>query len=215
MSRTSFLHEARIGLVSAGLVLVSLAADARAQCPNCAFPALIRLVGENAVGVPDPAGMFTVTVRDGVGNLVPGSVVTIDVDGCGEMNLCPACCGAVCAPPPPQRAVAVTNAVGVATFDLVGARTPGVVALRNCVVIRIDGAVGAFRSVAAFDLNGIGGVNAIDLGILGADLAGGLNLPRSDYNGDGSVNAIDTGLWAAILNGGASAFGCPAAWCAP
>jgi hypothetical protein len=211
-------------LVSCCLALVSGPSPARCEsahlpiplpCQFCTFPPVIPVVGVSAGGVPDALGTFTVIVRDVTGNPVPpGATVTIDLSGCGEINLCPSCCSVSCGPP--QVAFAITDLMGRATFDLVGARsTSGPVASPGCAAIWVDGTRVAIRSVAAYDLNGVGGVNSIDLSIAAADCFAGTNLPRSDYDGDGDVDALDLSLFVRVLFGGGSRFGCSTSYCLP
>lgn len=171
--------------------------------------AVIRLVGTNPVGVPDPLGSYTVLGP-------PGAVVVISFAACGELNVCSFQGGpgivVSCAA---NTISGITNAVGVATFSIVGARIPGggAAPIGPCAPVTVDGAPAGVERVAAFDLNGVGGVTAIDLGIWASDLVSGIAFTRSDYDGNGVIDALDLGIFAAALLGGGSVLSCAAAYC--
>ena len=57
--------------------------------PNATVPAAIRLVGTDALGAPDPAGQFTVIMRDLANNPLPGVTIRVDFLPCSGVSLCP------------------------------------------------------------------------------------------------------------------------------
>jgi hypothetical protein len=207
---------ALLALLSCCFVLVPTASRASDDgfidpCTSCSLPAVIPLVGMGANGLPDPLGAFTVTVRDASNNPWPGATVTIDFSNCGEINLCPSCCGASCSPR--QSVSAITNLMGQATFDLVGARsTRGPVGAPGCAVIWVEGNP-CPRSVVAYDLDGIHGVTPLDLSLAAADVFAGTNLPRSDYDGNGIVNPLDLSMSYRLVLAGGSTSSCPTSYC--
>ena len=192
-------------LLSALLALCAaplLAAAANAQCNNSTKSSnCIRLVGA-AGGVADPAGLFTVTVRDCVPQGIPGVTVTFDFSACSDTHV-----GAQAGQPyagltvdPGTRTVsAITDGSGVARFDIVGAVNPatrGTVAPTNCAKIYADGVLLSNVTVNAFDQDGISGTELADLALWATDFYSALNQRRSDYDCNNSVALPDLSIWA-------------------
>jgi len=178
-------------------------------------------------GVPDPAGTIT------IGGLVFGDVVTIRFGGCvgslgqPDFRICdvqPS--GATVACPTQPGDVTVVSPGASVTFTIVGGgvtiasqapyglRPPNNTGacLTNpqagCATVIVNGGkpVGTV-SVATFDLNGVGGVNAADLSILVGDVFS-LYAARSDYNFSGTVNPVDLSQWLTVTFAGNSLESC-------
>jgi hypothetical protein len=193
-------------------VLLTWTALARAEIPspaNCTLPPRIWIVGADANGVPDPRGAFIVVLRDASMNPLPGYTVTIQLGGCGELKGCKNIFE-VCSP---AAAQAVTNAQGVATLVVVGGRSSGAQAQPDCAEIFGQGVPLGHRSASAFDLDGVPGVNPLDISRCFGDVNSGTYFARSDYDGDGDVDALDISTSAGIVNGGGSTHGCPTGIC--
>lgn len=185
------------GLAVAGAALAGVPSPSNSsKSSNC-----VRYVGRK-VGVADPAGTFTVTVRDLVPNVIANSQVVIDFSGCGDTHA---------ANQASQEAAlnltvdgvnktvrALTNGSGVATFKIVGgvtaSRTP--VAAANCAKIFADGVLLSNVSVNAFDQDGAGGVALADLSLWSTDFYSALNQRRSDYDCNNAVALPDLSIWA-------------------
>jgi hypothetical protein len=180
------------------------------------IPHAITLVGTKD-GVADPLGEFSVTIRDGSSNLVAGSTVVIDFDGCTpDIRVCATqpheglSVGCVW---PPGKITGITNQAGTATFRIVGAAQntgngPG--AGFDCAKIFADGVPMGSVNVGAPDQDGLGGVNASDISLLVADIFAGSLRGRSDLNNSRSVNASDISSLLVCLFGGGSASSCGA-----
>jgi len=157
---------------------------------NSIVPSYIDLVGMHQ-GVPDPAGAFSVTVRDNANQPVAGVVVTLDFSGCPD--LAPASdqpysgltvdCGAA-------TVSATTDVAGIARFVIVGSvlhRSPASTA--GCAVIRAgpNDVVLGQTSVAVYDQDGVNGVGANDLSLWFCDwcpvpILCPPQTPRNDYD---------------------------------
>ena len=95
---------------------------------------------------------------------------------------------------------AFTNAQGVASFTIVGGSrrdAPG--SSMGCAGLYIDGVKLGQATVAAFDLDGIGGVTVADAAVLGTDLGTHAYRQRSDFDGNGSLAAADLAVLAAVI----------------
>jgi hypothetical protein len=162
---------------------------------NCTVPAGIYLVGSKA-GVPDPAGLFSVTVRDLANNPMPN--LQVEIDFANTPDLSPASvqlypgltvkCGAT------TTVSRLTDANGVASFIIMGSArnlysVPGTVG--GQVVVRAAGTTLATVIGAAFDLDGANGVNGDDVAIWLCDFGGSQNFGRDDYDFTGGVGATD------------------------
>lgn len=186
--------------------------------PSCStIPATILVVGIDAAGTPDPAGEFSVEVRDFYNRPLGGITVTVDFSQCGEVRLCsdPHDAAAIvhC---PTQTVRKETNTAGRATFRVVGGSNaapgaPG--ALGPCAHFYFEGVHGGVARVAIYDLVGNNGLGSSDLSAWLSDFFGPLSPPRSDFDGSGSLGAADLSLWIKTFFDGGSQFGCPTAHC--
>jgi hypothetical protein len=174
---------------------------------HCTVPAYIDLVGSND-GVPDPAGLIVITVRDAVNNPIAGADVELNFQNCSDSRLSMFQSATLDCN---NRALhATTNVVGQAFFVAMGAANvasppvPPAIAPGSgagCARCFADGIQIGVMTVGTPDINGaiVGdGVNGIDFEVLRADIGAiGLGAPyrgRSDLNHDGSVNAADLSI---------------------
>lgn len=185
------------GLVVAGAAMAGVPSPSNStKSSNC-----IRYVGSK-VGVADPAGTFTVTVRDLVPNVIANSQVVIDFSACGDTHAANQASQQVSlnltVDGVNKTVRALTNGSGVATFSIVGgvtaSRTP--VAASNCAKIFADGVLLSNVSVNAFDQDGVAGVALADLALWAGDFYSALNQRRSDYDCNASVALPDLSIWA-------------------
>jgi hypothetical protein len=175
--------------------------------PNSTAPAYIDLVGTRD-GVPDPAGAFTVIVRDGNNAVMPSTPVRVRFGNCAD--LWPAAVQPYpgltvdCA----QKTVSgITDSQGAITFVIVGSvvqRTPASTA--NCAEIHADPGDVLLRrpSVAVYDQDGVNGIGPNDFSLQECDgLSGGLGsyFPRSDYNHNGQTYLTQWSLDFGVLHG--------------
>lgn len=169
--------------------------------PNSTVPIGIRLVGTTA-GVPDPAGAFSVTVRDWGNNLVPNSVVSVDFSPClSHVQL-----GAAQPYPgsivdcPTHMVRAYTNASGVARFDIVGRGIPNFAAFNSRVTILADYyCLLGHLPVVTFDLDGVGGIGANDLALWTNYFLGANHPLVGDYDFNGALGANDLAVWVGVF----------------
>lgn len=201
---------------ASALTLLSFVAPCvRAGDPSYFFstvPSVIRLVGASASGPDATAGRFTVVVRDLASNGLNNAEVRIDLSHSPEFVLCSdqmdpdalTNCAA-------KTVKKWTNAQGEVTFTLLGASHGAPQSLANTLWVYANGVRIRTPSVAAFDLDGSGGVGASDLAIWLTDFASGIPWSRSDYDGDGNVGAADLSEWLTVFGAGGSASSCGAA----
>lgn len=185
------------------MVLCATSANAALPVPPVRIdaPRCIALVGSHA-GVPDVLGRFAVTVRDFANNPMDNMPVVVDLSRCADLRLCsdpldPAIvvdCAA-------RTAVTHTNALGVATFTLLGSSlgyasgAPSSQGAQGRVFVPPFQDYGVAVTVTAYDLDGFAGLGANDLSMWLTDFGSGVPWARSDYDGGGSVGANDLSLW--------------------
>ncbi len=219
---TGLVRKASI-LVALGLVLSAAVAVAGIpDAAHCTLPNVngtgyyfVDLVGQ-LNGVADPAGQFTIFVGDFAGNPVPGCNVAVCSD-CPDIKFAQTqpFAGLTVGCGSPSCVTAVTNASGIATFDIVGAAT-NTGGLAGCG--GLGGSVFACNypignlTITAYDENGAvltPGVGATDLSAWIGDKA----LPlaqyrgRSDFSHAGPVaglQALSLSKWIALKGAGKS-----------
>jgi hypothetical protein len=202
------------GLLVAGAAMAGVPSPSNStKSSNC-----VRYVGLK-VGVADPAGLFTVTVKDLVPNVIANSQVVIDFSACGDTHSANQASQEVAlnltVDGTNKTVRALTNGSGVATCKIVGgvtaSRTP--VAAANCAKIFADGVLLSSVSVNAFDQDGAGGVALADLSLWSTDFYSGLNQRRSDYDCNNAVALPDLSIWATdFYSTNSSASGSGYAW---
>jgi hypothetical protein len=207
-------------LAAIGLLAATVATARVPDWSHCTFPAFIKVVGTRAT-VPDPAGTFSIIMRD-EGNIpVSGCVVTLNFAACTDMRLCTGA-GVTCSP---AMVWGTTNVSGVVTFTVVGGGLhpggtfagPGA----GCVEMRGDGYLMGVATAIVYDLNGAtagagkNGVLITDLPLFLNDWHGtGLPyLGRSDYNQNGAVQITDLPVWLAVWGPANSSGGCATTYC--
>jgi hypothetical protein len=179
------------------------------------IPDHVIVVGNDGV-TPDPVGRSAVVVRDLIGHPIPNSVVQITFLGCSGIGICLNQLDPSLFMDCTRKSLqTVTDAFGVARFDIMGAASP--VACPSdpsgCAVITADGVLLGHTSVAALDLDGAPGLSGTDLAEWLGGFACGSNSPRLDYDGDGVVGGDDLSLWLGAFFGARSAMGCSAGLC--
>lgn len=181
---------------------------------NSTIPSMIRLVGADPLGHPDPWGVFTVTVRDFANAPVVGSSVIVDFTAATDVALC-----GVQGPGTslgPLGAMGVTGADGGVTMTLLGHGIAGApVTSPSAVKIYADGVFLGSVRVAAFDLDGAGGVNGADESRWLGDYVTGTYMPRCDYDGTGFLGGSDLSIWLGDFVRGKSSQSCPSVVTAP
>ena len=191
-----------VGVLAMLLVSQSIAADCLLGLFNDSqVPCGIVLVGATA-GIADARGEFIVVVYNLAHEPVPDCEVMIDFRACRpDIRI------ATVQPHPGlrvecdangARVLATTDQNGTAVFRIVGAASAGpggpVAAGFKCATVYAGVATLGTINVAAFDLNGGGGVNPADLSLFlpdsfDADVEG-----RSDYNCSNTVNPTDLSI---------------------
>lgn len=206
-----------LGLLCAANALASVPDPSRSCAPD------FILVGGKVNGGanPDPATLFTITVRDAFNNPIGGATVTIDFSGCCDINLCPTGVGHNCAS---RSVTGTTNGAGQVSFNVLGAaKDPGnlvppaqyggcgangVHIYANAGSGNVElvgrgptctGGSGLPPTAATLDLNGAGGGSN---GTSGSDVSNLINLfgtislgqpyrGRGDINLDGTISGAD------------------------
>ncbi len=195
-------------------VLAASAAFASVPSPsNSTVPACISLVGNNG-GVIDPAGQFTVTVRDLANVPINNSLVVVDFSACSGLTLCnTGAFAGVTLDCGTQTARAFTGVGGTVTFRIAGhANNSGnqpPYATYNDGKVFADGVQIGQPTVHAFDHNA-SGMGAADLSAWLGDFFGGNNPSRSDYDCTGALGAADLSTWLGVFFGNGSVSNCPA-----
>jgi hypothetical protein len=192
---------ARRASVLAAVMLLIPAGRAWSDVPDpsqCDIPSGIHLVG-TLLGVPDPFGTFTVVVRGASTLPIRNVRVEIDFSQCApDIKLCatqPGLEGMDCGD---KRVWGTTDGAGRVSFTIVGSSNnmtgaaPG--HALNCVRIYMEGIGISHARVAAFDQNGVGGVNPVDMSVWLPDSFSGTFFERSDYNFDGNLTPGDLSL---------------------
>lgn len=197
--------------------LVTSSNSARADLPpgnNSTIPYQIRLVGADPLGHPDPLGQFEVTVRDITNSPVAGSYVVVDFTAATDVALCGVQGAGISLGP--TGASGVTGADGKVTMTLLGHGISGApVPSQFAVKIYADGVFLGPVPVAAFDLDGAGGVNGADVSLWLADFIAGTNARRGDYDGFGTIGGSDFSVWLGAFVRGKSAQSCPSVVTSP
>jgi hypothetical protein len=204
---TGLLRKAAV-LAACGVIFGATVAFAGVPSPgNSTMPARINLGGHNSGTLLSddlsPATKVLVTVRDLANNPIANSSVVIDFTGdvsdtrIGDVQPyagIAANCGT-------HAVSALTDAFGVATLVVqgggkfpTGAKHPG-----NAAIIYADGVLMSHLNVGSYDLNGTGGVEGLDLGLLGADIFSAVNPDRANYNNDAAVDGLDLAIWGAVF----------------
>jgi hypothetical protein len=213
---TGLVRKATLLLAVCGL-MVATAASANVPDPSqSTCPNFIKLVGSDGA-VADPAGTFSVTVKDLAGNVIANSSVVIDFSACVDMLFCSDQLGNSTADCPSMTVRKFTDGAGVASFTIVGNALTTISAgsPANSVKIFADGVLLCSINAAAFDLNSAAGVNGLDLSQFLGDFGGGENPVRCDYNGDLAVNGLDFSQWLGVFGAGLSGSGCGTTSCGP
>lgn len=211
-------------LAVCGLLSASAAMAGVPSSTTSTVGTFIRLGGFNNSNVVEPQAQKVITVRDAGGSVVQNSTVEIRFGVCtstGEFRICgdqpfPGV-GVSCVD---KAVIQVTDASGNATFRVVGhALNPGgggggvpAAGLGDtpCAEVRADGIVLGQLRVKAYDMNGAGGVNPVDLSLFLNDSFNGASCvayprpacaayrSRSDYNDDGTTNPVDLSLFLSV-----------------
>ncbi len=191
------------------LLAVAAASPALAQLPpyaNSLVPTHVNLVGWNGVSADSAHGRCTVEVRNLANEVVPGVPVTLDFSSCTDLRvaadqhdprLVVGCSGAT--------VTCTSDAQGIASFTIVGAsysRAASTTSQRA--MIDIGGSYAGNPPVAAFDLDGSGGLTLLDLSLWGQDYFSATNPSRSDYDGNGVVSLLDLSAWSRAYFAGGS-----------
>jgi hypothetical protein len=195
------------GVVAASAAFASVPSPANSVSPAC-----IALVG-NAAGVIDPAGNFTVTVRDLANLPINGSLVVVDVSAASGLQLCTTAAAGLTVDCATQTVRGFTGAGGTITFKIAGhANNTGgnqpPYGTYNSGKIYADGVLLGSPSVQAYDHNG-SGLGATDLSAWLGDFFGGNSPSRSDYDCGGSLGATDLSRWLTVFFASGSLANCP------
>lgn len=196
-------------LAACGALFGAAVAFAGVPSPgNSTIPARINLVGHSiGTGQPDgaqAASSVTVTVRDLGNNPIANSSVVFDFSGCvsdtriGDTQPyagLTANCGT-------HGISGLTDVTGVATFVVEGGGIAG--APKHAFgagKIYADGVLLGSVNVGLYDLNGLTGVDGLDLSLFGADLFSAGQEDRADYDNSGTVDGLDLSVFGAALFG--------------
>lgn len=206
-------------LVLAAWISGALTARAAAQgcepplgCPdggNSSAPVILMLVGHDGNGTPDPAGTFTVVLRDLAYNPLSGALVHVELLASDVM---------FCA----DQQGAFTRHAATFVEGLTDAAGRFVAAIRGSgsgSAQQAEGGPPGFRiygngqlvgsgEAVAFDLDGSGGVGGNDLSIWLAEFVGPIRYLRGDYDASGSVGANDLSIWLTLYGSAGSIASC-------
>jgi hypothetical protein len=177
-------------------------------------PSHLTLVGYGPEGADVAAGRARVIIRDIANTPVANATVRLDFSACTDLRI-------AATQVAPNEEVncglhsvrSLTDPSGVAEFTITGGGRGGTghgvqmvdVYWDDYWIPPQDGLIGRVR-VSAFDLDGVGGVNALDMMLWAADYFGGANPGRSDYDGDSLLSALD------LSRSGSMYFGAGGVW---
>lgn len=196
---------------AAGLLL---AAPALADIPwpsECIVPDVLSLVAKDTQGAIDPSAPFTVIVRGFNQRPFPFASVALDFSGCPDLRFCAEQAPGVLVSCQERVLRGFSDVNGEVTFHVAGGATnsgasPG--STGPALNVYADGIFLKTVRVAAFDQDGMDGMDSNDLSAWLADVFSGQSYARSDYNGDGTLDPNDLSQWLAVFFSGASALGC-------
>jgi len=201
---------AACGLFVASVAMASVPSPGNSICPPC-----VQLVGQSG-GVSDPAGNFTVTVRDLANIPINNSLVVIDLSACSGLQICGTQPGLTvdCAT---QTVRGFTGPTGTITISILGhANNSGgdqpPFNPANCAKIFADGVLLCSPSVQTYDMDG-GGMGPADLSAWLGDFFGPDNPSRADYDCSGSLGPSDLSQWLTVFFASGSSSGCSGAQC--
>jgi len=205
---TGLVRKAAV-LAACGVVFGAAVAFAGVPSPanSIPLPPRINLVGVNSGSLLadslSPASKITVIVRDLANNPIANSSVVLDFTGdisdtrIGDTQPyqgVTANCGT-------HAVTALTDATGSVLFVVQGGgKSPaGIKHAAGAGKIYADGVLLGSLNVGMYDLNGLGGVDPLDLSQLGGDIFSGVNPDRANYNNDGVVDGLDLSIWGAVF----------------
>lgn len=187
------------------------------DAPNYSEGGIIRLVGRNSAGtVVDPAGDYTVVIRDNANNPIVNSSVVLDFSVCGSFDIRLAdsqIYPGVTLDCPTKSVRGLTDLTGTVIFRVMGgAQNDGgaVGNLSPCARVFADGILlkdpvttGGTGNVkvAAYDENGTGGLTPLDLSAWTGDFfcPCASYFVRSDFDGNGALSPIDLSNQTAVF----------------
>jgi hypothetical protein len=208
--RSSAIGRLTLVLSFLAAALTPTLASALPSAGNSTIPCGIILVGTKN-GVADPAGEFTISVRDGSNNAVGGSSIVISFDNCTDVRICnnqPAGGSASCSGGSVEYS-GTTDGSGNLTVSIVGGGRGSTVSQSGaCATVFADGINLGTMSVAAVDLDGANGVGSSDLSLWYSDYFSGNHYARADYDCSSSVGPSDLSLWYDVYFDGNSKTSC-------
>jgi len=202
-------------LLGAAGMLIASAASAGVPCAGCStVPTCISLVGSSG-GISDPAGNFTITVKDLANNPLNGASVVVDLSGCTDVAICSnqldAAATVNCAAKTTRK---FTNIAGQVSFIVLGGSngSGNATTLLGGAKIYANGTLIASPTASVFDLDGSNGVGINDLSVWLTDFGtfGNPAFGRSDFDCSGSVGINDLSVWLTEFGTGSSAASCGA-----
>jgi hypothetical protein len=204
------------GVFAAGSVMAGTPSGTFSTFPpnNC-----VKLVGKNLSGTADAAGVFTIIVRDGGGNLVPNSNVVLDFSSCPDVHMASQADLLGLAGNPNSgltenttfrtvtRAAGPSNAQGTGqvSFTLQGGAIPGPGSGFLCAKVIADNVQIGTLTIVMYDSNGSKTIDASDLSVALSDTfspgSGPTAKARTDFNCDGTINASDLSVLLGVTFG--------------
>jgi hypothetical protein len=168
-------------------------------------------------GLPDPRGEFTILVSDLAMIPIAGAAVTIQFNACeGTPRVCLAAeqpdLDVISVSPDGSMVTAVTPGDGTVRLTLVGSveGTAGT----SCALVFGDGVnLGMVPSIAAFDLDGAGGVRVPDVSMWLQESFAPDYRGRADYDCSGTITPADLALLLGVSLAGGSANSATGALC--
>ena len=197
-------------LTVAGLVAASASFAGVPSPANSSVPACVPLVG-SSLGVADPAGLITITVRDLANNPLSGASVVIDASGAADIAICADQLDAAalvnCAAKTTRK---FTDALGQVTFTVLGGSNGlgNASSGMNAGKIYANGVLIGSPTITSVDLDGASGVAGNDLAVWLGDF-GTLNAyGRSDFDCSGAIGGNDLSVWLVAFGNLASGESC-------
>ena len=201
-----------------GLVLLCLTPTlaSASQLPSISeskFPTHIRLVGSSGGVGDDARGRFSIEVVDLSGAPLYNARIELQFFDAPDLAVCTDQLDPGVLVQCPNKTVRkITDWMGKLSLTILGGirSAPGTGTRSPSAKLYCNDYLMSTLSVAAFDLDGVGGLGAADLTAWLTDFASGLPCGRSDYDGNGTLGATDLAEWLTAFASGASLESCTA-----
>jgi hypothetical protein len=167
--------------------------------PDCTFPTHVVLVGRDANGAADPLGTLNFVIRAVGHRPISGAIIVLDFSSTPDLKISSnqPDGGILDVSCPVGSVKAMTHADGSASFSIVGRAIHSAAGAHAATLdLYCNGVLLGTIPVAAFDQDGVAGINPTDNSLFLNDFFSGQYWERSDFDGNGVLGPADLSLWA-------------------